>query len=579
MELKKLKIINFRNFENADISLQDRNILFGMNDIGKTNFLYALRFLLDKDIRKNGLIDSDFYQKDTSKNIEIILTVGIEDYEEDDDTKKLLAEMQGSVGSGAEEIYIKLIGEYENGEDVTYPKLYWGDDKENLKELHSNGPIYPIDKVFKVVYINPLVDMDKLFKLNKRLIFEESIIEEKDIEIKRTIDSLSKDLNSNIGKLSTVKNFQQNITKEYKDLRSEDIMIELKSEIEVKGYFNNLVPYIKRDSDSNHYPTSGDGRKKLLAYSILNLINKKDSQYKILIYLVEEPENSLHRSMQLALSKQLFNSHIYKYLFVSTHSPLIIHEMDNVNLIRIYSKDKIECSTHIYNITQRYNSVKKKLNANLSNALFAERVLLVEGPSEKVLFDKIMEEVNPTYEMNGGFILDVEGVGFKKYREILKELQINVIIKTDNDLRKSNCKKNKDRTDNKIEYELLGLNRILSYVGNEKLPNIELIDYDNEEEMKNQKINIKKRLYNHTYNEQIECIKNEHKIYLSEIDLETDLNKVIGNKLSEYINDSDVVKYLYEAKLHNMVDLLDKLTYDDCKDVYVSEEFKCLREL
>lgn len=579
MKLKNLEINNFRNFNNICVNLENTNILFGMNDIGKTNFLYGLRFLLDKDIRKKGLVDSDFYQKNTNENIEITLTIEIDDYEEDDDTKKLLAVMQGAVGSSSTEVYIKLIGEYESGEDIIYPKLYWGDDKENLIELHSNGPIYPIDKVFKVVYINPLVDMDKTFKLNKRLIFGDNNIEEKDIEIKKTIDSLSKNLNFNISKLSTVESFQESITQEYKYLRAEQISIEMKSEMEIKGYFENLVPYIKRDDDSEHYPTGGDGRKKLLAYSILNLVNKKESQHKVLIHLVEEPENSLHRSMQLALSKQLFNSGIYRYLFVSTHAPLIIHEMDNVNLIRIYSKDKIECSTYGYNITEKYNSIKKKLNTNLSNALFSEKVLLVEGPSEKVLFSKILDEINPTYELNGGFMVDVDGVGFKKYREILKELGIDVIIKTDNDLRKSNLKENKGRKDSKLQYELYGLNRALVYANMDKLPNIELNNYDNEEQMESQKIKLKKELYNDKFKAEVNILKRDHKIFLSEVDLETDLYKVIGTKLSEYLNGEDVIEYLYKAKLHNLVDLLDKMTYEDCKKVYESEEFKCLREL
>ena len=63
MKFKRISIRNFRNFENIDISLDNKNIFFGMNDIGKTNFLYALRFIFDKTVRKNNLIDTDFYEK------------------------------------------------------------------------------------------------------------------------------------------------------------------------------------------------------------------------------------------------------------------------------------------------------------------------------------------------------------------------------------------------------------------------------------------------------------------------------------------------------------------------------------
>ena len=33
-----------------------------MNDVGKTNFLYALRYVFDKDIRKQNFNDTDYYK-------------------------------------------------------------------------------------------------------------------------------------------------------------------------------------------------------------------------------------------------------------------------------------------------------------------------------------------------------------------------------------------------------------------------------------------------------------------------------------------------------------------------------------
>ena len=52
MKFDVVTIKNFRNFENTTINLTNKNVLFGMNDVGKTNFLYALRFLFDKDVRR-----------------------------------------------------------------------------------------------------------------------------------------------------------------------------------------------------------------------------------------------------------------------------------------------------------------------------------------------------------------------------------------------------------------------------------------------------------------------------------------------------------------------------------------------
>ena len=44
-----------------------------MNDVGKTNFLYALRFVFDKDIRKQNFSDTDYYKKKVDVPIEIVI--------------------------------------------------------------------------------------------------------------------------------------------------------------------------------------------------------------------------------------------------------------------------------------------------------------------------------------------------------------------------------------------------------------------------------------------------------------------------------------------------------------------------
>lgn len=50
MKFEKVVIKNFRNFDNVELDLSNKNIFFGLNDVGKTNFLYALRYVFDKDM-------------------------------------------------------------------------------------------------------------------------------------------------------------------------------------------------------------------------------------------------------------------------------------------------------------------------------------------------------------------------------------------------------------------------------------------------------------------------------------------------------------------------------------------------
>lgn len=113
MKFKNISIKNFRNFENINITLDNKNVFFGMNDVGKTNFLYALRFVFDRNIRKNNLIDSDFYQKNTDVPVEIIVSIDISDLN-DVDSMKLRAKVKGALLSSQNVVYIKLIAKYDS---------------------------------------------------------------------------------------------------------------------------------------------------------------------------------------------------------------------------------------------------------------------------------------------------------------------------------------------------------------------------------------------------------------------------------------------------------------------------------
>lgn len=580
MRFKKLNLKNFRNFSDIEILLDNKNVIFGMNDMGKTNFLYAIRFLLDKDIRKNGFTRSDYHKNNTENKIEILLELDISDFDESDDTKKIVSEARGVRKSLNSDIFfIKLEAEYNEEEMIGEPLLFWGDDRENLIEMSSNGISFAIDRIFKVIYINPLIDLDSLFIKNKRLLLDERCSSEGDKEIIGEITKLTDKVNENIGKMQLVRSLQSDITDEYNLLRSEEVEIQMKSEMAIKGFFSDIVPYIKKNNDDNYYPTSGDGRRKMLAYSIFNLLNKRlYSDSHIVVYLIEEPENSLHRAMQLSLSHQFFSNESYKYCFISTHSTDILYEMDNAMLLRIYSKEKIVCSSFMYKLPDSFKSDKKKLNREFCNALFAERVLLIEGPSEKVLFEKVMNEINSNFELDGGYILQVNGTYFSTYFKALNGLNITTIVKTDNDLRVKKGQPNK--------YEVLGINRCNKLIEGKMLPEINIdIELNGKNKVANNKIKKerlkeeKRKLYKE--NEMLIKEFSDKNIFLSEIDLENDLVKVIGERIAEVlgIELEEAVSYLQNSKLYNMVELVEELNEDDCKKIYESELFKCLKEL
>lgn len=554
MKFKNIHIENFRNYKDITIELSNRNIFLGLNDVGKSNLLQAIRLVLDRDVRKNNCIESDFYQKNIENPIRITLSIDISDFE-DSDTEKIRARMRGISLSDEETLYIQLTANYLVEEQEAIPEMRWGGDIDDLYDVKGNNPYSEIDKIFNVIFIDSSIDFNKVFARNIKKLIQTKV---DDDELLNEIDKTISELNNEISKISGVKTFEEQISEKISKFRDHDLKVTVKSEIAVKGLFDNIVPYIQKNDDDNLYPTAGDGRRKLLAYSILEMLSETTKDSKINIFLVEEPENHLHKSLQISLSDILFSQKGFPYFFITTHSPFILSAMGNVQLIRIYNNGSLMGGSSFYPVPDEYQRFKCILNNQLTDALFANKVLLVEGPSEKMLFDYVAHNLMPDFEAKGGFILQVEGLKFRKYYNLLNKLGIKVMIKTDNDLRSNGTG----------DYSVLSFCRCNGYINKKLLP---------ETPIKENSVNSRRELYDNNY-VILKNLQKDYSIYLSRCDLENDLDEVMHEELVEYLGEKPV-EFLQESKCYHMLELIQKLTLDDCKKIYSHKNFNCLKEI
>lgn len=569
MKFKCLVLKNFRNFENVEVKLDNKNVIFGLNDIGKSNMLAALRFLLDSSFRKNSFIESDFYNSDTSKEIEITLKMDINNID-DTDNKKIRTMMKGAIPSGYNEVYMQLKSVYNPKTLSGEIFLYWGVDYNHLEEIPSTQSRYALDNYFNVVYIDSDIRLDTIFKKYAREILrEESSLSDDE---RNTLNDNIKQFNKSVSELKSIKEFERELIKEYQKFRDEEhFNVSIQSEVEISNIHSKLTPYIQDESKRN-YPTSGDGRRKLLAYTLLTLENRRQEERKINIFLVEELENHLHRSMQIALSYQLFSDQIFKHLFLTTHSSLIVSQMDNVNLIKLFKNCKVVGKSHIYQVPPEYRQMKQKLNQNLAEAIYADLVLLIEGPSEKTLFERVLREKCPKFEALGGYILEVNGVSFSDYKKVLTELGVKVIVRTDNDIQKI---KGKD------EYYMSGMNRGFVLANKNRRIKISEIDHDEYAKDSNYIVSLKMKCFDKIPNS-IDYLK-KNNIFLSRVDLENDLYEAISSEMDALANDNGSSKggvdFLQSAKLYNMVSLCKDMKTETIHKIFEHDRFECLREL
>lgn len=576
MKFAKIEIKNFRNLENVSIDLSNKNVFFGMNDIGKTNLLYALRFIFDKNTRRNGLQETDYFQQDTSKKISIAITISL-DFSQNDLTdtssQKIIAVFGKYMDSDAKKIHFELKSIFDVNENESQISLFCGINKDSLIELDINGSYSSdIDKVFNVVYIDSYLDIKKIFNRNIKTLL--SIPESMPDELKeiQTIKNDVKEINNKIQRLPRIEEFSQRISNEFAIFNNSDLKVSLQSEMAIHNIFSNLIPYLKEDDDDAIYPTSGEGRKKLLGYALLKAISAVAKDRKINIFLLEEPETNLHRSLQLSLSNILYSNNVFEYLFITTHSPTMLSQMDNVNLVRIFKENhKINSKSYFYNVSPSFNEKRKFLNKNLAESVFAKKVLLVEGPSEYELFSHVLSLIKPNYELNGVYILPVNGIAFSEYKKVYDSLGIYYEIKTDNDLREKSKSENEKKTE-LIEFEPIGFKRINSLLQTQSLPSTNIL-VENSQNL----VQEKRRLYDEN-KEKLKEIQKQYHLYLSKCSLEEDLEET---GILNILKVKDPFKYLKSSKLYHMVDLISNPSFNKevAYKIYNHENFCCLKEL
>ena len=150
------------------------------------------------------------------------------------------------------------------------------------------------------------------------------------------------------------------------------------------------------------------------------------------VILIEEPENHLSH-VNLRKLVQRVSSAQSGQLFITTHNSLISTRLELRNLLIMGKETGSPVSLqNLEESTAKY--FMKAPVANVVEFATSNKVVLVEGPSEYMLFEKFYITVTGRKpEQDSVHIIDIRGLSFKRYLEIACLIQNKVAVVTDND--------------------------------------------------------------------------------------------------------------------------------------------------
>lgn len=543
MILASIKLQGFRNFKKAKINLAKKSLIIGANDVGKTNLLWAIRLLLDRSLSDYDIEpkDTDFYAFEETNSFTIQLN--FDDVTED----CVVSKLKGKIGDDN-----KLVLAYKAFRDKTTKvktyQLFAGPTKDLLEEIEDRY----YRKVLNVKYISSRRDLHNYINREKGYLFqiakenrEENEITQ-DEKLYSEIQTELKNVDEKIPKLNFISSATNTINDELFKLSlhhtKQKIVFDASSS-NVDNFINSVS--IASKSNEQSVLIGGDGRLNQIYLALWASRNEltKDSLKEVTIFCIEEPEAHLHPHQQRKLADYL-NASIKGQVLLTSHSPQIASEFSPNSLVRLFNKTgetKAASNGCSEIIDKAFKDFGYRLSIIPAEAFFSDVVFLVEGISEELFYKTLSTQLKIDLDRLNISILMVDGVGFSTFIKILNSLNIEWVLRTDNDIFK---------IPKKEEYRFAGIQRCISICRAyfQKDETTDNLLKENESNLQGFASPIPDEINSKSASIIIEDLE-RYKVYLSNKDLENDLfNTKIKDDLKNYFSDIDEVDIISEMQ-------------------------------
>ncbi|WP_102409565.1 ATP-dependent nuclease [Vibrio cyclitrophicus] len=546
MYIKKVTINNYRSFRFFEAQLQQLTVVIGENDTGKTNFFTALSLPL-------GGNQIDFNQKrlsvsDINKDavIDFLKSVVNDDAEENLLTKipKVSVTVEFADPKNAYETALLAKWIVADGDEETYKIRYDfkpKDDKDLLEVVKKSLAGKTLDDInwftlpvelydYQVVSVNnekPIAysdlkhvsvhsinaerdDFSESSSMKSNSIFTKLLMNTLNDDDKGQINTAYSEFFSAIEKTETF----DKVIGTNDDFENYDSIIKQLECTPNLPNLKNILSNITLKYGNEFLYQKGLGQRNLI-YILILFAYYKSCGDTFNLCCIEEPEAHLSvnnlRLVRDFIEKSSSNSGSLVQTIISTHNPSIINKLKISNVLAFTGEKAISLSD---TPTKLVDYLRKRPNFDILKLLFANKVILVEGPTEEMLISTYLSKQPALND------IDIIPIGQRGYTTFL-DIWLNL---------------NKDNQSKKI-----GVVR----------------DYDNSDAAK-----AKHNAYDTAHaNVTVRTTTN----YTLEIDLvEAEDNLALLNGLFEMEGDLDVVsKHMINGKTARMLDVCDAMVDEE----------------
>jgi len=432
MVLKKIKVRNFKKFKSGEFEFNDDvNMLVGDNESGKSTLLEAIELVLNGCYRGKPLrseITTDLFNSDCvegylsgSKKLDTLPELLIEAYI--DGNPKLKGE-NNTDEADREGIFLRIF--FDPDLSDAYAALVRDPSKITTLpvELYTYEwfsfaweRITQHNKAINCLF----VDATRIHPTYGRTQYINSIVSAAISKADRAT------LNLNYRQLKGRFDNEEDVQKINADLNDDNEITD--KSLNVTANIASTTSWessLHLTVDDVSFDQIGKGEQNQIQIKLA--IHNKAQNVDIL--MIEEPENHLAHINLVRLVSTLEKRSAGKQLFITTHSSYVLNKL-SIDKLCLLSKNYIRLKD-IDNRTAKY--LKRLPGYDTLRVILAQRVILVEGPSDELVLKKIyLENHDILPEEDGIDVIVVRGVGFGHYLNLTKPLGHSVRVVRDND--------------------------------------------------------------------------------------------------------------------------------------------------
>nr|WP_276974855.1 AAA family ATPase [Ferrimicrobium acidiphilum] len=437
--IAKLVLKNFRRFENVVIEFQDGlNVIVGDNEAGKTTLLEAINLALTK--RWNGkFFDSEFSHHFITASVVDQYVEGVKVGEAPRPPEVLV------------EVYLKDAGDLSNLKGTNNSLLEnapgyrlsatldpdFAEDYEAFLDEPDEVSTVPTE-FYKVEWTafngqpvnvrtlqvrSSLIDASRIrlssgtdYHLQK--ILSETLTPKQRAQLARKYRLNQEQFKTD----EAIQKVNEAITAASGTLSHKSLTLEIDTS-GANGWESSLSPHL----DKLPFHFSGSGEQNRL--KILLALSRTVSQSNVI--LVEEPENHLSFPHLAGLIEQVDSQSEGRQVFIATHSSFVVNKL-GLGRLMLLSESGIGRIVDLPAGTQDY--FKKLAGYDTLRLVLASKVVLVEGPSDDLIFQRAYLDRKQCLPLENGIdVISVRGLSATRFLDLAIPLQRHSVVLADND--------------------------------------------------------------------------------------------------------------------------------------------------